>query len=1038
MCKKLCLLILSVSMLSLTSTSYSEVVIGNFENNMDSWGACDWGPPGNPTFSYSTTGATLDSYSLMAVQPTDGFNWFLINTNVNADDFRANNIISMDVTRLANEWTRGDPEEDHNCYLDARFQDNRNYNLVGLGNAGYWDSNDPDANDTMTFTWNYTTYKNQPDVLSPNATSIQIVIGTNGGGYTGNGIWYIDNIRLLTSRNEKPRNGAWGVGLDPTLKWDEASPADKFDVYVGTDFNDVNDASRADHPGLLFYSENQDPNNYPITGTTNGTTYYWRIDDVVGGTRTKGEVWHFTTYLLGSKITVIGDWEQQMDGWVASDPNDANMVLGYSTRGATLNNYSLSVDAPQDWYNAVRIPINETGFTHQLLANNRFSLDVTWNTTEFSGDIESIVIDGDEIQGLQLAPTSDTIIRSDGSLVTRTFKWDYTAIDFSTLPAEPNELTLSICTTAEARGRYYFDNARFYNSKVASDPRPGDTETDVQQEAHLVWTPGEGAETHDVYFGADYDQVNDASRSDQTGLLFYDEDRAYDANDVDVANVLGYPLTFDTTYYWRIDEANEIIWKGDVWSFKVGRYLVVDDFEDYNNSSPDKVYQTWIDGLGYTQPPPGVPGNGTGSTVGHDIVSPDSPYYQGNIIETSIVHGRGQSMPMDYNNVNDPYVSEAIRTWETPQDWTADEVAALTIWFRGYRQSVGGISYNAATQTYTMTGAGADIYGESDEFHYAYKQLSGPGSITAKVESLSDIHEYSKAGVMIRETLDADSAQVLVSVTPRQNGVEFMYRLAGETTTEWTEAGDPVHNPPHWVRIRRVQNNFYAEHSADNVIWVDVQGDEPSMANVPMSANTYIGLHVLSHEEFQTAEAVFSNVRTTGTVTPTGPFTQSQDIGISSNDADRLYVILEDDDDNSYRVDRPEPNATQIYEWQDWNIDMREFTNAGVNTAAITKMTIGVGNKAAPAAAGTGSMYFDDIRLYQPQCIPSELQPVGDLNDDCVVNYLDLDEMAGEWLSIPAPGAELVADLDDDGDVDFGDYAELASAWLEELIWPQL
>jgi hypothetical protein len=97
-------------------------------------------------------------------------------------------------------------------------------------------------------------------------------------------------------------------------------------------------------------------------------------------------------------------------------------------------------------------------------------------------------------------------------------------------------------------------------------------------------------------------------------------------------------------------------------------------------------------------------------------------------------------------------------------------------------------------------------------------------------------------------------------------------------------------------------------------------------------------------------------------------------------------------------------------------------------------MTLGVGNKAAPASAGTGSMYFDDIRLHWPRCVPSQLQPVGDLNDDCTVNYLDIDVMAGEWL-MPAPDA---ADLDDDGDVDFGDYAELASAWLEEQLWPQL
>jgi len=270
MCKKLCFLLSVVLALSLVPTSYGQVVIGNFEDNMDGWMKCGWGPPGNPTFSYSTTGVTLDTKSLKAVQPT-GWYWFLINTTVDADAFRANNIISMDITRLANEWTRGDPNEDHYCDLDLRVQDNKNYDLMGLGNEGNWDSNDLDANDTMTVTWDYTLFRNT--VLSAAATAVEIIIASNTSGYTGDGTWYIDNIQLLSGRNEQPRDGEWGVELDPTLRWDEASPSDTFDVYVGTDFNDVNDANRTDHPGLMVFEDDWDPNNYPLSGTTNGTTY---------------------------------------------------------------------------------------------------------------------------------------------------------------------------------------------------------------------------------------------------------------------------------------------------------------------------------------------------------------------------------------------------------------------------------------------------------------------------------------------------------------------------------------------------------------------------------------------------------------------------------------------------------------------------------------------------------------------------------------------------------------------------------------------
>ncbi len=665
MFKKLCFLILFVLILSLTSTTYGDVVISDFEQQMDGWAACTWGPPGNPTFSYNTTGVTLGSYSLKAVQPT-GWYWFLINTSVNGDAFRNNNIISMDITRLSNEWTRG--TGDHYCDLDLRVQDNSRYQLTGIGNQGDWDSNDLEANDTMTVTWDYTLFKRQ---MPATATGVEIIIATNTGGYTGVGTWYIDNIRLLASRNEQPRNGEWGVKLNPTLKWDEASLSDTFDVYVGTDFNSVNDASRTNQTGLLFYSENQDLNSYTLSGTTNGTTYYWRIDEVVGGNPDKGDVWHFTTFLLGAKGTVIGDWEQQMDGWIDADPNDPNMVLGYSTDGATLNNYSLTVEAPEQWYETVLIPINETGFTHQLKANNRFSLDVTWDTSFFVGDIESIIIDGNGIERLQLAPQSETVIGSVGDFSTTKFTWDYSAIDFSLLPAEPNELTLSIATMADTGGMYYFDNARLYNSKLASDPMRGSDASEVQREPTLSWTPGEGAGTHDIYFGADYDNVNNASKADHPGLLFYDKDLAYDINNVDITGELGYPLPFGATYYWRVDEVNEVVWKGEVWSFTVGWYHVVDDFEDYNDYPPYEVWNTWLDG--YENPL-------NGSSAGY----PDPDFVAGeHYLEGTVVHSGDWSMPVFYDNSTAP-LSEVTRTFDSSvRNWTVDDVVKLTLFYYG-------------------------------------------------------------------------------------------------------------------------------------------------------------------------------------------------------------------------------------------------------------------------------------------------------------------------------------------------------------------
>jgi regulation of enolase protein 1 (concanavalin A-like superfamily) len=446
----------------------------------------------------------------------------------------------------------------------------------------------------------------------------------------------------------------------------------------------------------------------------------------------------------------------------------------------------------------------------------------------------------------------------------------------------------------------------------------------------------------------------------------------------------------------------------------------VDDFEDYNNNTPDRVFETWKDGFGYT----GYHGNGTGSTVGHDIWSTDSPYYQGEIVETSIVNSGAQSMPIYYDNTattknfyEEPinlYYSEVERMWDTPQDWTSEDVSALTLWFRGHRPPVGSISYGAGR--YTMTAAGTDIWNVPgpinqtffhDEFHFAYKRLNGEAQITAKVEKVAYTHEWAKAGVMIRnkefdsDTPDESSAHVMVVVTPAQ-GIAFQYRA--ERGGDSTSVQDANFSAPHWVRLTRSGNTFTAEHSGDNITWLPVGQAEESYVEIPtMNADTYIGLVLTAHDALATCEAVFSNVnvKLTGgaTISPDGPFTAlHQDVGIISNDADKLYVVLEDNAGKSKLVEHPEPNATQIYTWQDWNIDLQDFNSAGVDLTSIKKMTIGIGNKAAPSATGSGRLYIDDIRLHRSRCVPEMTKPAGDLNDDCIVNYLDLEIMTNNWL----------------------------------------
>ena len=65
-------------------------------------------------------------------------------------------------------------------------------------------------------------------------------------------------------------------------------------------------------------------------------------------------------------------------------------------------------------------------------------------------------------------------------------------------------------------------------------------------------------------------------------------------------------------------------------------------------------------------------------------------------------------------------------------------------------------------------------------------------------------------------------------------------------------------------------------------------------------------------------------------------------------------------------VNHDNPNAAQINEWTEWNIDLQAFADQGVNLANVSSITLGLGNRSNPVAGGAGMMYFDDIRLYAP------------------------------------------------------------------------
>jgi hypothetical protein len=197
---------------------------------------------------------------------------------------------------------------------------------------------------------------------------------------------------------------------------------------------------------------------------------------------------------------------------------------------------------------------------------------------------------------------------------------------------------------------------------------------DVTQTPVLRWAPGLGA-SHEVYFGSD------ASSLELKGSGNLDSE-SYDPGQ----------LEWDTTYYWRVDEANNANanspWTGPLWSFTTANFLIIDDMESYNDLDPadpasNRIFMVWIDGF-------------DNPTINGSVVGYANPPFA----EQTIVHNGNQSMPMAYDNAVGK--SEATLTLTSNSDWTVKGVNTLTIWFRG---SAG----NAAENMYVTLNSSAVV-----------------------------------------------------------------------------------------------------------------------------------------------------------------------------------------------------------------------------------------------------------------------------------------------------------------------------------------
>ena len=759
-----------------------------------------------------------------------------------------------------------------------------------------------------------------------------------------------------SARNPVPANGDVGLARDVVLRWSPGGYAVKHDVYLGMNFDDVNAASTIVDPAGV-YQGRQDPNHYPVTGTVRlqiGETYYWRIDGVgeaPGNEIYRGKVWQFKIEPYSLAIdgaTIAVSASSSVEG---KEP--VNTVNGSGLDETGLLHGNIGEDTM--WLSAE--DANEQAWIEYDLGRI-YKLDEmwVWNSNEslelwvgigFKKVVIDYSVDGTEFKTLG---TTNEFNQATGQP-------DYahnTTVEFNGLSARYVRLT-AISNFKSLLDQYGLSEVRFFYIPVQARTLKPDLEaTDVPLDETLTWIPGRQAGSHNVYMSTNKQEVIDG-----TALLDTVTDAEYGPLSLDYA----------TTYYWRVDEVNDIenpaLVEGDIWSFTTRQYVVIDDFEQYN-AEDNQIWYAWNDGLGYGTPeaPPYYPGNGTGSAVGDETTD--------SFTEETIVHEGGQSMPFafDNNKQNFAKYSEAEFTLTYPRDWTEAGLQELSLWFRGSPASVGSFM-EAPAGTYTMTATGTDIWGVADEFHYAFKTLTGVGTIEAQVLSIDNTDPWAKAGVMIRETLQAGSKFAAVYITPGSG-----CRFQGRTDTDTDATSDTsvatteqiAITAPYWIKLERdFAGNFRGYYSSDGTTWKSMSWNPH---NIAMNSDVYIGLAVTSHNTGATSEAKFSNVKITGTV---GTQWSNQDIGILSNDAEPMYVAVSNSTGEPVIVEYSDPAATQIDVWTEWVISLQELADQGLNLADVDKIAIGVGTRGnMTVPGGSGKMFFDDIRLYGPRDTAAE------------------------------------------------------------------
>ncbi len=171
------------------------------------------------------------------------------------------------------------------------------------------------------------------------------------------------------------------------------------------------------------------------------------------------------------------------------------------------------------------------------------------------------------------------------------------------------------------------------------------------------------------------------------------------------------------------------------------------------------------------------------------------------------------------------------------QEWTSTDVGDV------------GASGSATQEgdTWTVRGAGDDIWGTQDAFQFLHRTVNASGFIVARVSDFQGVNAFAKAGVIVRASADADAAAAILDLKAG-GGIEFMARASSGAAMQYVDGAGA--SAPVWLRLGWTAGQVTAWTSADGMQWTVLCSTSLALAASPQA-----GVAVTSHDHTQIATA---------------------------------------------------------------------------------------------------------------------------------------------------------------------------------------